>query len=231
MLAIITYNVQLGKKIPSIIKLINNLSQSDILCFQEFPEKSINDLNDNIGRNYKYQYVSSLRKGGHAYGQLTLYNSKKLVARENKLVNLQKSFFEKLFFPNSINRKALITTFEINSKQFILVNVHLTAFHFNALRRSQIKDVINSLKDQPKDVPQIFLGDLNYSSLIRRKKLLDLMLGFGFQNAYKLKTHRLFLIKHQLDYVFYKNCLVINPEVLKIEYSDHYAVRFKTQLG
>jgi len=233
MLNILTYNIQYGKRTSSIIKWIKNLPQiPDIICFQEFPKKEIEIFIKKIKKkNYKYQYTESLRKKNETYGQLTLYDSIKLKVKENKTIDLKKSFIEKIFSPNTISRKALITSFEYDGKLFILINAHLTAFHFNSIKRSQILKIIDSLDKNLEKIPHIFLGDLNYSSLIRRKKLLNLMYKYGFYNAYKLKTHRLFFLNHQLDYVFYKGCIIINPVVIRLKYSDHFAVSFKTQIN
>lgn len=233
MLNILTYNIQYGKRIPSIIKWIKDMSQlPDIICFQEFPEDEINIfIKKIIQKKYNYQFTQSLKKKNKFYGQLTLYDSIKLKVKENKSIDLKKSFIEKIFSPNNISRKALITSFEYERNLLVLINAHLTAFHFNSIRRSQILRIIDSLDKNLEKVPHIFLGDLNYSSLIRRKKLLNLMYKYGFYNAYKLKTHRLLFLNHQLDYVFYKGCIVINPEVIRLKYSDHFAVCFKTQIN
>ncbi|MDO8610131.1 MAG: hypothetical protein Q7R95_06260, partial [bacterium] len=127
MLSVLTYNIQYGKKLTSIIQWINYLPKlPDIICFQEFPEKRIKQFIQEIkNKKYKNQFTQSLKKKNNTYGQLTIYDSIKLKVKENKSIELNKSFIERIFSPNTINRKALITSFEYHDKIFVLINVHL----------------------------------------------------------------------------------------------------------
>lgn len=234
MLSVLTYNIQYGRKLSSIIQWLNSLEKlPDILCFQEFPDPT--SLRLLLGlrgarENYDLRFVQSLIKKRKFYGQLTLYNKKILTLIKHTDVHLGNSKLEKILSFQSKGRNALITSFRYKNKVFELINAHLTAFHLNETRRRQILMIMDSIKEGTEKIPTIFLGDLNYSSLLRQSKLIDLMKKYGLENAFSLKTHKLFFLRHQLDYVFYKNCQIVNPEVIKINYSDHYPVQFQLKL-
>jgi len=92
----------------------------------------------------------------------------------------------------------------------------------------QLSKIVNRLKNivPSQKSPIIVLGDFNYSSLSRRKKLIQFMANNGYLNAYKKHTHRLFYLKHQLDYVFYKYCYIDRIDVQKLPFSDHSYIKF-----
>lgn len=232
MFSVLTYNIQFGNKLPQITQWLNTLLKlPNILCFQEFPEKKIDKILQEIReKKYDSRFVQNLNKKGKMYGQLTLYDKTKLKITNNSFVDLEKTFIEKIFSPNKLNRKALITSFIYKNKPILIINAHLTSIHLNKIRRKQITKIIDSIDGKLNTVSQIFLGDLNYSSLVRQRRLLDLMKKYGFENGFSFKTHKLFFLRHQLDYVFYKNCRVIQPEVVKINYSDHYPIQFSIEI-
>jgi endonuclease/exonuclease/phosphatase family metal-dependent hydrolase len=238
MLSCLTYNIQFGKKLPFIIQWMNSLEKlPDILCFQECPEEERFPTSSRLlsglrgaSKNYDLRFVQSLNTKRKSYGQLTLYDKTKLKVTNNSFVDLEKTLIEKIFSPNKINRKVLITSFIYKSKPLIVINSHLTSIHLNKIRRTQIVKIIDSLDKKLNTVATLFLGDLNYSSLLRQRKLLSLMGKYGYINGFSLKTHKLFFLRHQLDYVFFKNCRVVNPEVVKINYSDHYPIKFSLSI-
>ena len=144
------------------------------------------------------------------------------------VVPLGKSIFESKVIRNQGERSALATLISQNGKKFLLVNVHLVCFSLNRSRIKQTKKVLEEIKkiNAKGNLPTIVLGDFNYSTLTRQQQLVKTMQQHGFLNAYKKHTHRLFYVKHQIDYVFYKNCFVDGVQVVRLPLSDHFQIRF-----
>ncbi|MDO8609165.1 MAG: endonuclease/exonuclease/phosphatase family protein [bacterium] len=232
MLNVLTYNIQFGKKLSQILHWLTTLKPfPDIICLQEFPLDKQNELMklSNLTGN-KSVCVESMKIKNNSYGQVTIYNSTKLNIVKHTDVNLGNTRLEKILSRQHNGRNAMIARFTYKNKEFDLINTHLTAIHLNKTRRKQIHVIMNSINSKSEMVSTIFLGDLNYSSLLRQSRLIDLMKEYGFDNAFSIKTHKLFFLRHQLDYVFYKKCSVLKPEVLKINYSDHYPVKFELKV-
>lgn len=239
MISLLIYNIEMGRQLPKILQWIESLGQlPEIICFQEFPEVQIESFIKSFDHgNYQHQYAPSFQKRHHTYGQLTLYpvswvNQKQMISlKKSFLIDLGLSTGEKILFRNKGNRSSLITVFTYKRKSFAIANSHLTLLHVNKKRRMQLQIIMEKLeKNLSSSLPQIILGDFNYSSLIRQKKLIQFMEKNQFRNAYKLKTHRILFFHHQLDYVFYKNCTVKDAVVTKLRFSDHYPVQFKLEI-
>lgn len=233
MISLLTYNIEMGRQLPKILQWIELLSQlPEIICFQEFPEMQIESFIKGFTHgNYQYKYAPSFQKTHHMFGQLTLYKKKIISLKKSFLIDLGLSAGEKILFRNKGNRSSLITVFRYKRKSFVIANSHLTLLHVNKKRRMELQLIIEKLeKNLSSSLPKIILGDFNYSSLIRQKKLIQFMEKNQFLNAYKLKTHRILFFHHQLDYVFYKNCTVKDAVVTKLRFSDHYPVQFKLKI-
>lgn len=231
MLSVLTFNIKYGKRLAEIISWLSSLpTQLDIICFQEFPIKSLSVLLDNLSKHtYDYKFASGFIKRGNNYGQLTVFNTKKMQYKSHKISTYPHTFFEKAIFKIKGKRSSLITTFIYNKKQFRIANTHLACLALHRHRRTQIKKIQEILVQMPraKKTPTVLLGDLNYTSLIGQNTFIDFMEGYGFQNAIRgVRTHRLFLVPHQLDYVFYNNCSVTDIAVIKTKFSDHYPLFF-----
>lgn len=234
MLNILTYNVRYGKKIKGIAEWISEFpNEIDILCFQEFPVKKIQEFMSLLPhKDFAYEFAEGFLYKGRDFGQLTLFNTRKISCLKASSVNLGKpGLVEGKFFKTTGERSALITTFAYNGKTFSLVNTHLIWLAFNKARRRQIDIITEFLSGSKNDTPAVILGDFNYSSLVTRKTLTRFMEESEFTDATgKLKTHKLFMftpaVKHQIDYVFSRKCEVQNPKVFPVNYSDHYPLVF-----
>lgn len=142
---------------------------------------------------------------------------------EEYIIDIGHDDLEVLYKKVPTKRSALVTTFEKNGNQFIIANVHLSAFSFNLKRRKQSELVLEGLI---KSVPVIMLGDFNYSSLIGRKTFIEFMRKLGLQMAgEKMITNKYKgILKQQLDYVFYKGYKLSDIKVEELPFSDHYPV-------
>lgn len=224
MLKLITYNIAEGKNLPKIYDWIEKEHRNvDIICFQEFPEKEITNIKKyNFLKNFKSSFSPGLKKRKIQLGQLTLYkNQFKLI--EEYVIDLGHDDLEVIYKKIPTKRSALVTTLEYNKNQFIISNVHLSAFSFNLNRRKQLKKVIEAMTSS---VPVIMLGDFNYSNLFGRKFFIKYMESLDLTMAgEKMITNKYKkIIKQQLDYVFYNGFKISDIKVHNLSFSDHYPV-------
>src|SRR5579859_90696 len=235
-LSVITYNILYGKKLDKIAAwLAAHPTKFDIICFQEFPFHKIDEFLK-VMEPHSLAYTFSpgfTNKKGH-YGQLTAYNRKKMKLLKQEIVDLpHSSFWEEKVFKNKGKRTALFTTFLYKRKKITLINTHLLCLVLNRTRRKQITKIIEALEKsenlRPKD-PVVLLGDFNYTSLIKQKNFFQFMDQFNLQNAYKSPTIGRFFVKHQVDYVFSRNCNAQDVEIPHIKFSDHYPIQFRLEV-
>lgn len=229
MLKIITYNIYSGKEVAKIAEWLKSAdAKYDILCFQEFPKDAIETFLKSFPKNYQYEYAKSFETQGKEFGELTIFNANILKLLYTEIVPLGKEPLFK-FVKFNVDRTSLITMFCYQKKEITIANSHLTWFAFNTYRISQIKKIIDRVSNLK--CPAIILGDFNYSSHFGKKRLIKYMKKNNFQIAldnvithtikplYKRIPLRLF--RHQLDYVFYKECKVGNTQILRVPFSDH----------
>ena len=224
MLRIITYNIYYGEQLTKIYSWLESLEKKpDIICFQEFPKNELRSLGkQNIVENMSFCFSSGLAKDNKVFGQVTVFNTKKLTLSGKKSIPLGTDYLEKFYKKNPNKRSALLSIFEYRDSMFVLVNVHLSALSINSKRREQISIILKQLKSSA----TMILGDFNYSSLWGRTGLINFMKDNNFEvagekmitNRYKRK------IPQQLDYVFFKNIKLNNVAVEKVDFSDHYPV-------
>lgn len=234
MISVLSYNIFFGKRVEDISKwLATQPTAYDILCFQEFPKEKITYVKK-ILKPYSYAYASNVIFRGKDYGQLTVVLNKKITLVDYTEIKLGTNLLEDKILRLRGERSSLLTTLKYNKKKFLLANTHLIAFASNKLKRKQLAIVveyIETLFQKKKNIPTIVLGDLNYSSLLRRQKFFAYMKNNGFTNAHTQMTHNLLALKyHQLDYIFYKFCKVTGVQILKQSFSDHLPMAFKLQI-
>jgi endonuclease/exonuclease/phosphatase family metal-dependent hydrolase len=233
MLSIASYNILHGKKLDKIILwLLANTFAFDIICFQEFPEEKTNEFLQQVPKHFQYKFAIGFTRGKQHFGELTLYNSRKLSIEDSQTVLLGTGFLEKRLRRDTTERSSLLTMFLYKNKKFLLANTHLVALALNGRRKKQLEELLKKIKRIPnaENLPMVLLGDFNYSSRFRQKKLFEFMEKNSFINAYKKPTHRLFLVNQQLDYVFYKLCNVKNIFITKLAFSDHHLITFQLAL-
>lgn len=224
MLTILSYNIEYGRRLEEVYNWLNNLKvKPHIICFQEFPEEMVENLNKNkIFKNQSIFFAKGLSSNEKYYGELTIIDANKINLIESKYLDFGPDHLESIFKRKIIKRSAIIIEFEINKKNYSLANVHLTPVSFHGKRRKQLEIVIKETKADK----AIIVGDFNYSSLLNKKGLITFMKNFDFHlagenlitNKYKYK------LSQQLDYVFYKNIVHKKTEVFDLNYSDHFPV-------
>lgn len=235
MLSGLTYNIYYGENLDTIINWLNSLPTSlDIICFQEFPQSEIPYLQRMLQPfPYDFFYAPSFRVTGKVYGELTLIHKKKIHLEAQTIVNLGTNFIEEKVFSTTYTRTALITKLRYKEQSFILSNTHLIAFASNRQRREQLQEVFREvdLLQENIRIPVLVVGDMNYTSLLSRTKLFQIVQQAGFVNAFNHNSHTLLGVKNQqLDYIFYNGCTIENIHVIKKPFSDHLPIEFTIEL-
>jgi endonuclease/exonuclease/phosphatase family metal-dependent hydrolase len=196
---------------------------------QEFPLAELEAFLHVIKKTYDYRFSQAFILKEKQYGQLTLFNKKKLQLLDGKTITLGPSIWERT--KKRGERSSLITRFKYGEKEFLLANTHLICRALNNYRLIQLEKIIAYLKKtSDASLPVLLVGDLNYSSLVRQKKLLQFMERHDFINAYKTNTFKVLFFRYQLDYVFYKNCNITDISVSPLQYSDHFPIEFNLSL-
>lgn len=226
---VLSYNTQYGVNIESQSEWVRALQPPpDIICYQEYPAFRLKDSGVLLPKNYEYEYAPALVKKGQEYGELTAFNPNAVKLVHSKAVDLGVSGLEKMVFGHSGQRSGLVTTFEHEGQELIVANIHLLWLALNSRRREQLGIVIEEFSDPNK--PGIIIGDFNYTSLLGGGGLSSFMKSSGFEKAGEaVSTHQFFGISHQLDYVFQRNCTVLELRVEDVHFSDHLPLLFQVQ--
>lgn len=222
----------MGKQLPQIIAWINSLPHPfSLLCFQEFPESQIKSFQKQLtGADYEVRFAVSFQRGTEIYGELTVFDKERIVVEKEETIELDTSFVEEHIFKLLLNRSALLTQLRYKDTSLVVVNTHLIAYSSNRHRREQLVKVMERVDVHTlnKTLPVLVLGDMNYSSLLMRGVLFDLVKKKGYANGFTAHTHAIFsMAKQQLDYIFYKNCEVKDIKVLQHRFSDHKPITFR----
>ena len=218
MRALLTYNTQYGKNLSQINKWIEGLPKKpDVICLQEYPYDHL-DNNSLAVQGYRFEFAPGLVKRGRTFSELTAFKSDlSLVASE--VIDLGVSNLGKRVFRLSGQRSALITKFRAQGEGFAVANIHLEWLAPHSARRDQISLILKALGDTQS---ALIVGDFNYSDLVVGRGLIDYLAKHGFSLAGdRLKTHTIFGVKHQLDYVFQRSCTIGEVKVIDVDFSDH----------
>ncbi len=234
MLSVLAYNINYGKKLDLIQKwLLKKLGVFDVICLQEFPFDEESEFLKSLKKHgFDYKFAPSFSRKASRHGELTLFKKSKLKLLEDKTVKLGTNLLETRFRKKG-QRTSLLTVFMYKNKKIVFANSHLVCFALNSRRINQISKIIKNVRliGDHSAFSTVILGDFNYTSRIRQKKLIEFMEKNELQNAYKTNTHKLFFVKQQLDYVFYNSCDVKDVKIgKKIKYSDHSPVWFNLDL-
>lgn len=237
-LSAIAYNIHYGKKIELIQNWLLSKKHFDLIFLQEFPYKKNSEfLKLYVSQGYKYSFAPSFIRRKTQYGELTLFNAEKIKLVEEVALGLGSNLLENRFLENRFRktkgqRSSLLTLFTHKGKKLVIANSHLLCFALNSHRLNQLNKILEKVHKigDHTTYSSVILGDFNYTSIIRQKRLIDFMKKNEFENAYNTHTHKLFFLKQQLDYVFYNNCQIKNVIIDKIKYSDHYPVKFTIKI-
>jgi endonuclease/exonuclease/phosphatase family metal-dependent hydrolase len=237
-LSTIAYNIHYGKKLDLIQNWLLSKKHLDIICLQEFPfKKDSAFLKLFEQKGYGFAYAPSFTRKKTQYGELTLFDKKKIKLLQSKALPLgtnllEGRWIEKGFIKQKGQRSSLLTLFEYKGKKLVVANSHLLCFALNSHRLNQLNKIltqVHKIGDHTK-YASVILGDFNYTSIIRQKKLIEFMAKNDHNNAYKTHTHKLFTVGQQLDYVFYNGCAIKKVVIEKSKLSDHYPVQFSISL-
>jgi endonuclease/exonuclease/phosphatase family metal-dependent hydrolase len=241
MISVLAYNIHFGNKLDLIKNwLLKNPTNFDVICFQEFPfdeDSSFLEAFVKNGYDFKFapsSYLTKIFAGGtKLYGELTLYKKSELELLDFQIIKLGANFLEKRFRVSG-QKTSLMTIFKHKNNKVVIANSHLVCYAPNSRRINQITKIIKRVKTLGDDsaFSTVILGDFNYTSRIRQKKLIEFMAKNDLANAYKAYTHKYFFIPQQLDYVFFNNCAIKNVKVGKtIKFSDHSPVTFDIEFA
>jgi endonuclease/exonuclease/phosphatase family metal-dependent hydrolase len=236
MISVLAYNIHFGKKIDLIEKwLLKDPTKFDVICLQEFPFDEVSSFLKTLKKHgYEYQFAPSsfLTKPlgtNNQYGELTAFKKSKLKLLDSTVIKLGANFLEKRFRVQG-EKTSVLTVFKYKDKKIVLANSQLVCYALNSRRINQISKIIKKVKaiGDHSAFSTVILGDFNYTSRIRQRKLIEFMEKNGLTNAYKTHTHKYFFVSQQLDYVFYNDCVIKNIKIgKKIRYSDHSPVWFE----
>jgi endonuclease/exonuclease/phosphatase family metal-dependent hydrolase len=235
MISVLAYNIHFGKKIDLIEKwLLKNPTKFDIMCLQEFPFCKDSPFLETLkkhGYDFKFapsSFLTKPRGNKNLYGELTVFKKSVLELLDSTTIKLGANFLEKRFRVAG-EKTSILTVFKYKNEKIVITNSQLVCYAFNSRRINQIAKIIKKVKalGDHSIFSTVILGDFNYTSRIRQKKLIEFMENNDLINAYKSHTHKYFFVKQQLDYVFYNGCTVKNVRIgKKIKFSDHSPVTF-----
>lgn len=230
-LTVLTYNVQAGKRIDKIVDWLNRLPDTDVLCLQEFPKDKIEECVRLLGRvPYGHMFAEAFTFRKRIFGEFTLYRTDRIKNAKFETVSLGINKIERRILKTTVPRSYLILTGSISGRKIVVVNVHIVALAVNAVKFKQVMHMIEYLL--PLRSPQVLLGDFNISSILGKKRLIGLFKKSGYMmHPKKIATHRVGLIRHQFDYVFARNCMIVDQVAERVKFSDHFPIRVTCQFG
>jgi len=231
MIRLITYNIHFGKRLKKILAWLATQKNTDIFCFQEFPQQQIADCMKTLkDKPCGYSFAPSIRRGKKIFGQLTVFRTDRMRLISSSVLVLKTNRLDRLSLGRTTGRSCLLNVFAIRRKKFAVANAHLSWLAVNRGRYRQIEHIVEHLDSYR--FPNLFVGDFNITSLLGRENLFAFMKKYFYQTSEKrVATHRIALIKHQVDYVFGKKCEVVNLEAVRIRFSDHYPVIANVRLS
>jgi endonuclease/exonuclease/phosphatase family metal-dependent hydrolase len=183
-----------------------------------------------FGSIFGYRFAPSMRFRKKIYGELTLYRKKTVKLLSSKIIWLGTNRGERFIMRSNLERSSLVTRICYNRQIIVLANTHLISVALNKPRYRQASILLSALERSR--IPTVILGDFNLSSIIGKKKLLLIMKQFGYTTLGKrLVTHRLVGIRHQMDYIFWKNCSIGTVFIERVKFSDHYPLLFNVRIN
>lgn len=226
--SVLTYNLlfnRASKKIEETLKK----ARPDLVCLQE-----VNTAEANLARlqafGYKLaDYSNSFIRFGRVFGNATFYNPQAFKFVRSSSFDLPTSFWERILFvikKGEIPRTVLETEFiyRKNGKKLRLYNIHLSALAMNNIRTQQIRNTFQEL-DLGSKAPLVVAGDFNFP--YKRIKFEKLIEKYHLKEAtlnipHTSKLWKVLPLKLKLDYVLYKNLLLVETQRFDVKHSDHY---------
>ena len=251
-LRIVDWNIDRGQQLQGVIEFLAS-TNADILILQEvdFNARRTHRLNiaQEIARKLEMDYVFGCEfqelvqgsKSSPAYhGQATLSRwpiSKPRLIRFSK----QSHFWQPHWFMPRIEpfqerlggRIALVAQINVAGSKVVIYNLHLESRGNDALRISQLDEVLSDATGGDPDCPIIIAGDLNLDA--SREPVALALANARFQDAlaYSRSTpttpaHGLFEGRRRIDWAFVRGPLRASSGYVhgSVNASDHYPISF-----
>ncbi len=223
MLRVVTYNIHFGKRLIDIISWIENQTDADIICLQEFPVVYLTTFYRSLSRDWGHRFTDSFIFRKKIFGIVTLFRKKKLRLMHSKTLLMGVHPMEKSLLKNPMEKSCLLTTFRVGRKTITVANTHLVFLAANRSRYKQLRLITDHLATHNHGL--IITGDFNIPRIRAKDTLIRRMKKIGFQTtATRLSTYRMALWRYQLDYVFVKRCTLSSLSLERTRFSDHYPV-------
>ncbi len=228
--SLLTYNLMFNRALRKLERIFTTY-KPDILCLQEIKTEEENFKSIERFGYKPADFSNNIFRFGRIFGVTTFYNPESLTLTRSENFNLPPSLFERLLFliqEGAIPRTVLRTDFifKKNNKKITLYNIHLSSFATNTIRQRQILHTFRVLKLDKKNTI-VIAGDFNYP--YRRKEFESLIGKYNLKEATKNITFtstflKFFPIKLKLDYILYKNLILLDTKRVPIKLSDHYPI-------
>jgi endonuclease/exonuclease/phosphatase family metal-dependent hydrolase len=250
-LRIVDWNIERGQQVQGVTDFLGSVN-ADILILQEVDlnARRTHRLNiaETIARKLEMNYVfgrefQELAQGSKdspAYhGQATL--SKWPISKPRLIrFSRQSSFWQPRWFLPNVEpfqerlggRVALVSQINVAGRKFVTYNLHLESRGTNALRTSQLQEVLSDTTRYEAECPAVVAGDLNMDA---SKAAVALRLaGAGFQDAVSCPrtpttpAHGLFEGGSRIDWAFVRGPLRASSGQVhaSVKASDHYPISF-----
>jgi endonuclease/exonuclease/phosphatase family metal-dependent hydrolase len=250
-LKIVDWNIERGQQLQGVTDFLGGLN-ADILILQEVDlnARRTHHLNiaEAIARKLEMNYVFGREfqelvqgsKDSPAYhGQATL--SKWPISKPRLIRFSRQSHFwqPRWFLPNIEpfqerlgGRVALVAQINIAGNKFVTYNLHLESRGSDALRISQLREVLSDATACDAECPVIVAGDLNLDA--SREPVALTLARAGFQDAVAsprtstTPAHGLFEGRRRIDWAFIRAPLRSSSGQVhnNVKASDHYPISF-----
>ena len=250
-LRIVDWNIERGQQLQGVTEFLGGVN-ADILILQEVDlnARRTQRLNiaETIARKLEMNYVFGREfqelvqgsKDSPAYhGQATL---SKWPISQPRLIRFsrQSHFWQPRWFLPNIEpfqerlggRVALVAQINVAGRTFVTYNLHLESRGNNALRISQLAEVLTDATCYDAECPVIVAGDFNTDA---SKAAVALQLArAGFRDAVasprapSTPAHGLFEGRHRIDWAFVRGPLRASSGQVhgSVNASDHYPISF-----
>ena len=250
-LRIVDWNIERGQQLQGVTDFLGGLN-ADILILQEVDLNARRTHHLNIAEaiarklemNYvfgrEFQELAQGSKESPAYhGQATL--SKWPISKPRLIRFSRQSHFwqPRWFLPNIEpfqerlgGRVALVAQINVAGNKFVTYNLHLESRGSDALRISQLREVLSDATCYDEECPVIVAGDLNLDASGEPAALT--LAEAGFQDAVAsprtptTPAHGLFEGRRRIDWAFIRGPLRSSSGRVhgNVKASDHYPISF-----
>jgi endonuclease/exonuclease/phosphatase family metal-dependent hydrolase len=250
-LRIVDWNIDRGQQLQGVIDFLVGVN-ADIVTLQEVDlnARRTHRLNiaETIARKLRMNYVFGREfqelvqgsKGSPAYhGQATFSKWPILKPRLIRFSRQSHFWQPHWFLPNTEpfqerlgGRIALVAQINIAGKNFVTYNLHLESRASNALRISQLGEVLSDATGYDAECPLIVAGDLNLDA--SREPVALTFAKAGFQDAVAsprtptTPAHGLFEGRRRIDWAFVRGPLRASSGHVhsNVRASDHFPISF-----